>query len=298
MSVSETQRPVLSRRPLFWVVVAALPVGLIAYEWLSPGLFEPTPEGGLGLLLAAAQTMLAVLIVFLLDVRRSVALLLGTLAFAWGVLVSTPLAMFINTAWIAALTKAGLGTVSASMVAPIDEELAKAVGALLILALLLPRRVGPLQGLIVGFLVGAGFEIAENFGYAMNAASAASPSQVLSTVVETFVVRSTQGLLLHALWTGAIAAGLGAVVGATTRRARLIAALTTVGLLASNMLFHALWDLPQITTSGAEAALWGASLYSIIIAVFIVVWFVSRRLDRRVRRPAPPAPPTESPAVP
>ncbi len=283
MSTS-TPAPTIARRPLFWALVAALPVGSIACLYLSPSLFDPSPEWALGLLLATAQTLLAVLIVFLLDTRRSIGLLFGALAFAWGALVSTPLAMFVNTAWIAALTKAGLGTVSAAMVAPIDEELAKAIGALLVLALLLPRRVGPLQGLIVGFLVGAGFDIAENFSYAMNAASAAEPSQVLPTVIDTFVLRSTDGLLLHALWTGVIAAGIGAAVGASTTRARSVALLTTAGLLLSTMLFHALWDLPQLSTSSTEAAVRGALLYSTIVAVFLVVWFVGWRRDRRARR--------------
>lgn len=284
MSTSTRTPTTLARRPLFWALVAALPVGLIACLYLSPSLFDPSPEWALGLLLATAQTLLAVLIVFLLDTRRSIGLLFGALAFAWGVLVSTPLAMFVNTAWIAALTKAGLGTVSAAMVAPVDEELAKAVGALLVLALLLPRRVGPLQGLVVGFLVGAGFEIAENFSYAMNAASAAERSQVLPTVIDTFVLRSTEGLLLHALWTGVIAAGIGAAVGASTARARSVALLTTAGLLLSTMLFHGLWDLPQLSTSSAEAAVRGALLYSTIVAVFLVVWFVGWRRDRRARR--------------
>ncbi len=288
MTTSTPAPTALARRPLFWVLVAALPVGLIACLYLSPSLFDPTPEWALGLLLATAQTLLALLIVFLLDTRRSIGLLFGALAFAWGVLVSTPLAMFVNTAWISALTKAGLGTVSAAMVAPIDEELAKAIGALLVLALLLPRRVGPLQGLIIGFLVGAGFEIAENFSYALNAASAAERSHVLSTVIDTFVLRSTEGLLLHALWTGVIAAGIGAAVGASTAKARSVALLTTAGLLLSAMLFHALWDLPQLSTSSAEAAVRGALLYGTIVAVFLVVWFVGWRRDRRARRSGDP----------
>jgi RsiW-degrading membrane proteinase PrsW (M82 family) len=275
----------LVRRPLFWIILAAFPTGLIAWLLISPGSFEPSPERGFAFLIGLAQLAAVLLLIFLLDTRRSVPVSLGILAFAWGVLVATPLAIYLNTVWIEAWTRAGFGTVAASMVAPIDEEVGKAVGVLVILALLLPRRINPFQGVMVGFLVGAGFEIYENVSYAANAASAVEdPSQSMAAVLETFAVRTSSGFLLHALCTGVVGAGIALALGATTRRARRIGLLATGGLLLIAIVLHALWDLPQLFTSNAASETWAAGLYAVIIGTFLTVWFLTRRADRRMHR--------------
>lgn len=272
------------RRPLFWAVLASFPIGLLVWAQISPGSFEPSLESVVSNLLGIAQLVIVLVLVFLLDTRRTIPLHLATMAFVWGVVVATPMSIYLNTDWLAAWARAGFGTVSAAIVAPVSEELSKAVGALLVLALVLPRRVGPFQGVIVGFLVGAGFEICENVSYGVKAAFAvADPSQSMGAILETFVARSSAGFLLHALCTGIIGAGIALALTATTRRERAIGVLTTGGLMLLAMTLHSLWDLPQLFTSSSQSEIWSNGLYAVMVGSFLTVWFLSRRSDRRAR---------------
>ncbi len=167
----------------------------------------------------------------------------------------------------------------AALAAPIDEELAKGAGVLLLLTLA-PRLVrSPFDGLIIGAFVGLGFQISEDISYAW--IGAANSFGDLGAAWSTIVARTLASIPSHWMYTGIFGAGLIWFIGRPDVPAR---KGLGAGLMLTAMMMHGVWD--------ASAALAGDNVISIVpglvafllISVFVWVYDNSVSIEREWMR--------------
>ena len=167
----------------------------------------------------------------------------------------------------------------AALAAPIDEELAKGAGVLLLLTLA-PRLIrSPFDGLILGAFVGLGFQISENISYAW--IGAANSFGDLGATWSTIIGRTLASIPSHWMYTGIFGAGLIWFIGRPEVPAR---KGLGAGLMLSAMVMHGLWD--------ASAAIAGDNAISIVpgivaftlIGVFVWVYDNSASTEREWMR--------------
>ena len=168
----------------------------------------------------------------------------------------------------------------AAMTAPFNEELLKLAGIVLV-AVAFPHAVrGPIDGFIVGALVGLGFEVAENLIYGLNTVVGAGGVNGAEAVVQSTLLRVLlTGLGSH--W--AMSAVAGTAVGLLAAAGWLpggVRALGAAALIVAAMVMHWLFDSPLL-----------AGIAGIIVkvlfdfAVAMAVYFTARHTHRRrVRR--------------
>jgi RsiW-degrading membrane proteinase PrsW (M82 family) len=168
----------------------------------------------------------------------------------------------------------------AALAAPIDEELAKGAGVLL-LVILAPKLIrSPFDGLILGAFVGLGFQISEDISYAW--IGAANSFGDVGAAQSTVVVRTLASIPSHWMYTAIFGAGLIWFIGRPDVPAR---KGLGVGLMLTAMLVHGLWD--------ASAAITGNSVFgwivpttvaAILISVFIWVYETTQPIEREWMR--------------
>jgi RsiW-degrading membrane proteinase PrsW (M82 family) len=167
----------------------------------------------------------------------------------------------------------------AAFAAPINEELAKGAGVLLLLTLA-PRLIrSPFDGLILGAFVGLGFQISEDVSYAW--IGAANSFGDLGAAWSTIIARTLASIPSHWMYTGIFGAGLIWFIGRPEMPAR---KGLGAGLMLTAMLMHGLWD--------ASAALAGDNVISIVpgivafglISVFVWVYDSSASIERKWMR--------------
>ena len=140
----------------------------------------------------------------------------------------------------------------AALAAPIDEELAKGAGVLLLL-ILAPKLIrSPFDGLILGAFVGLGFQISEDISYAW--IGAANAFGDVGAAQSTIVVRTFASIPSHWMYTAIFGAGLIWFIGRPDVPAR---KGLGVGLMLTALLMHGLWD--------ASAAITGNSVFGWIV---------------------------------
>ena len=215
------------------VVLAALPVGpvIACFVWLDRYEPEPVP--------------------------------LLVVAFGWGALVATAVALLLQLLdQVVFDTGDAWGGVVA---APITEEGAK--GLFVLLLLWFRRRVldGVLDGIVYAGLVGVGFAFTENILYLGGAylgEDGAGPGGIRSATA-LFVVRGIFSPFAHPLFTSLTGVGVGVAVLARTRRWRILGPV--LGYLAA-VTAHASWN--------ASAFLDGGQLFVLTYVVAMVPAFL------------------------
>ncbi len=156
-------------------------------------------------------------------------------AIAWGAIAAIGLTLLVD---IGLTLLVGLrdDTFAAVVQAPIVEEFWKGLGVFLIF--LVARRAfdGPIDGVVYGALVGAGFAFTENIQYFAISLIEGGGSQL--TV--TFVVRALLSPFAHAMFT----ALTGFAIGLAARRYASAGGALGAGLLGmlGAILLHALWN--------------------------------------------------------
>lgn len=265
------------RQPVFWVLATGI---LVCAPLQVRDLMQQEPAGvvlTVSLLVAAAE-----LVAFWIVARVLGARVLGgrhpeptslrIAALAWGLTVVPVIAAFANTLHFRVLNGLGLHAFAAAIAAPVDEDLLRFIGVLGVLGLAAPRGLTVRGGLVLGFLVGSGFEVSENLAFLFS-------STDLAGTLQLALVRLGIGFGLHALWTGIAGASLAYVLG---RRSAGLAprwGVAVLGLLLP-MLLHALWDAPSPSISPPV-------VYSILGAVYLLTltafvgWAVASRERRR-----------------
>lgn len=206
-------------------------LGLIAYFVWALG-----PAASLiGMVLALVPLTIVFFGVFFIDRWEPEPRSLVAFAIAWGAIASVGLALLIDLLLTLLLGRRG-DDLTAVLQAPIVEESAKGLGVLLIF--LMARRAfdGPVDGIVYGALVGAGFAFTENIQYfAISLIEGGA-----SDLTVTFVLRGLMSPFAHAMFTSVtgFAIGLAARRGASTGR---VLGHGVVGLVGA-MALHALWN--------------------------------------------------------
>ena len=204
--------------------------------------------------LAAAQEIPLVLVgVALVRVLRPVrapSLTWSAAAVAWGATAAAGCALLANKGLISLWAK-GAGphfaaSWSASLSAPLNEELLKLCGVIMIVLAAPAVIQGPLDGMVVGALVGLGFQATENMTYGLNAIVLSGATEPGRAVVNSALVRvGLTALGSHWAMTAVGGAGVGYIV-ARVRGTAHGGVLPAVACLLSAMAMHLLFDAPQL----------------------------------------------------
>ncbi len=194
-------------------------------------------------------------------------------AVIWGATAATGYALSANQGltglWAKGAGVAFAGNWSAALTAPVNEELLKVAGVVLI-ALAAPRAIrGPLDGMIYGALTGLGFQVMENFTYALNNIPLTGGTNSAEAVVISTVVRGLTSLGSH--WGMTAVAGAG--VGYLAARGLRGGAPRAAACLAAAMAMHLLFDAPAP----------GAAILLKIAINFVVVLVFYLKLQRGYR---------------
>ena len=194
-------------------------------------------------------------------------------AVIWGATAATGYALSANQG-LTGLWAKGAGVEfasnwSAALTAPVNEELLKVAGVVLI-ALAAPRAIrGPLDGMIYGALTGLGFQVMENVTYSLNNIPLTGATNPAEAVVISTVVRGLTSLGSH--WGMTAVAGAG--VGYLAARGLRGGAPRAAACLAAAMVMHLLFDAPAP----------GAAILLKIAINFVVVLVFYLQLRRGYR---------------
>jgi RsiW-degrading membrane proteinase PrsW (M82 family) len=208
---------------------------------------------GAALLAVVLETPLAVVgfvVLRLLRPVRQPALIWSGAAIVWGATAAAGCALLANRGLIGLWAK-GAGTRfaadwSASLSAPLNEELLKLCGVVMVVLAAPAVIQGPLDGLIFGGLVGLGFEATENVTYGLNNIVLSGAVHPLRAVVDSFAVRvGLSALGSHWTMSAVAGAGVGYLV-ARRRGAQHGGILPAVACLLAAMAMHLVFDAPQI----------------------------------------------------
>jgi RsiW-degrading membrane proteinase PrsW (M82 family) len=252
----------------FWVYCALVAVGAYVL-WGQLSIARAAYSGALAEGIVAFGLLALVYLWFIHygDRYTTVPIELAAAAFVWGFVAATgAFALLGNDAFMSLYAKLFGASFAfdwgAGLAAPIDEELAKGAGVLLLLTLA-PRLIrSPFDGLIVGAFVGLGFQISEDISYAW--IGAADAFNDVGAARSTIVVRSLSSIPSHWMYTGIFGAGLVWFVGRPDVAPR---RWLGAGLMLAAMLMHGLWD--------ASAAIGGNSFFGWIIPVAVAGTLIS-----------------------
>jgi RsiW-degrading membrane proteinase PrsW (M82 family) len=187
-------------------------------------------------------------------------------AIIWGAAAATGCALLANEGlgglWAKSAGPAFAATWSASLSAPLNEELLKVCGVVMVV-LAAPRVIrGPLDGMVIGALVGLGFQAAENVTYGLNAVALGGAVDPARAVLRSAGYRiGVTGLGSHWAMTAVAGAGVGYVV--RRGRAGLPPAIACVlAAMAMHLLFDAPY-VPLLVKVGANLA--GAAAFYLVL---------------------------------
>ncbi|QCQ15567.1 PrsW family intramembrane metalloprotease [Microbacterium sp. RG1] len=200
------------------------------------------------------------------------------LALGWGAIAAVALALGVDLVLLLTLGRGDsqLALLLQSVVqAPIVEEIGKGLGVLLIFAAARRFFDGPVDGIVYGGLIGAGFAFTENIQYFASAFIEGGFTQASAT----FFVRGILSPFAHVMFTAVTGFALGL---AARRGVRLGGALGPwlLGLVGAIAL-HALWNGSALL--GDFFALY-AVLQVPLFVIFVVAIVLLRREEARLTR--------------
>lgn len=234
----------------------------------------------LSISLAAAiiPTIAYVLVFYWADRYEREPIWLTAVAFLWGaipaVIVSVIGEFVLGWPWMDAPDSVAGAVVSGAVIAPIVEEIAKAVALFLIFLIMRHEFDGVLDGVVYGALIGLGFAMTENFFYFVGAYDEGGYGQL--TVV--IFLRAVLFGMNHAFYTGLTGIGLG--LARTARRQEAHLWWILFGLVAA-IVTHSLHNLGA---SLAEVNLIGFGLSLLVAAAGLLLMLVAILLSWRHER--------------
>ena len=168
----------------------------------------------------------------------------------------------------------------AALTAPVNEELAKGAGILLLLTLA-PRSIrSPFDGLIIGALVGLGFQISEDISYAF--IGAANAFGDVGAAWATIIPRTLASIPSHWMFSGLFGAGLVWFIGRPEVPAR---KGLGAALMLTAMLMHGLWNASSgIGGDSAFAWIVPTTVACVLIGVFVWVYVTTVPVEREWMR--------------
>ncbi|MBD7957036.1 PrsW family intramembrane metalloprotease [Microbacterium sp. Sa4CUA7] len=200
------------------------------------------------------------------------------LAVAWGAVAAVVIALAVDfgiTLVIGADGSVARDVFSSVVQAPIVEEAAKGLGVFLIFARARRAFDGPVDGIVYGALVGAGFAFTENILYF---ASSLLEGGVAETTM-TFFVRGILSPFAHVMFT----AITGYALGRAARRGSSAAAAMPTWLagMAGAALLHAVWNGSAVF---ADFFALYVTLQVPLFVLFIIGVVLLRREEARLTR--------------
>ncbi|HVN10480.1 MAG TPA: PrsW family intramembrane metalloprotease [Kineosporiaceae bacterium] len=242
----------VSRQPILLAVLVLAVVAVPQTSLVIQRLVQSEPKAGpVTLIVWGLYAVPLLALILTVDYFEHEPWWLVALALVWGGLIATGLALSANSAVQSILTTTeGLSFTTqwgAAIAGPTDEELLKGLGVV-VCALLASRRMrSPVDGFILGAVVGLGFQVVEDIVYTANVmATGADP---WSALWEMFLLRGIMaGLWSHAVYTGLFGLGLGyALTRPDWPRGRQV--LAVVAGFAAAWTLHFLWNSPLIVDS-------------------------------------------------
>ena len=272
-------------RPLYWVLcaliaaAAAIPVVQVLK---SPPPTDPAAEVPAYLILVAQLAALWAIAWLVARRMRQQTVGMRILAIVVGATIALSLAVLVSSIVSAAVGIFGMEAPPA-VIAPLSEDTSRLLGVLLLLVLASRSRITALDGAVLGFLVGTGFEVMENLLYAVQAGGGGES-------LRSMLLRSLFGFGLHPMWTAISGAVLAACLGRLQRGERARWGTLVITLLGV-MVLHGMWDAaPLFADSVLPATISLVTVsYAATITAFILV-------ARGARREALAAGSTEAPA--
>lgn len=235
-SAPPTPMPVRPRRTggaLIWVgaVLVLVLIGLVGY-FVS---FLGTAASLVGMLLALLPLVGVWFVVRLIDRWEPEPRPIVVFAVAWGAVASVALALGVDLV-LSLLVGPRADAFSSVIQAPVVEELAKALGILLIYAAARRTFDGPVDGIVYGALIGAGFAFTENIQYFAISLIEGGVGQASVT----FFLRGILSPFAHVMFT----ALTGFAFGLAARRALGAGAALRYGIvgLLGAIVLHAVWN--------------------------------------------------------
>jgi RsiW-degrading membrane proteinase PrsW (M82 family) len=161
---------------------------------------------------------------------------------------------------------------TSTLVAPVVEELGKAVVLVLLYRRFRHEISGPLDGVVYATMVGLGFATVENILYYGQSVADGSLPVV-------FVLRGVLSPFAHPLFTAAFGIGLGLLAAGRTRR---VAGAPVLGLLLAVGL-HALWNGSTDFGAGGVLLMFFGLMVPVFFAMVVLCRKEARREQRRIR---------------
>ncbi|MFC6093025.1 PrsW family intramembrane metalloprotease [Saccharothrix lopnurensis] len=272
------------RNAAFWVYVLGVGGGaltMLRYFGQGGGFYAPALTGGV-LLFGLYLVPWLLLLRHHNRYTRQPAGLLAT-GFAWGGVAATFwIALPANTALLDIWAKVG-GTAFASdwaagLIAPINEEVGKALGLVLLIGLA-PRLVrSAYDGFVIGAFTGLGFQVFEDVLYVFNGATQNFGVDQLGSSLQVFLLRGASGIVSHALFSAIFCAGLMWVLGRAPGERDVPRGVLT---MLTAMVFHFAWD--DMAGLSGGGALFFLLLPLIAVVELVVLFHVLRHAARRER---------------
>lgn len=262
-----------------WALVAIAPVmaaGLLLNVLVFSGLGRLAPVA----FVVGVAICAAVIAVVLLLLRRAElwrpAGAWPLLPLAWGGLACYVFPVVAGDALSTIAAAIGWEDATASLMGAWPEEIGKGLGIALAMLALSKLWNRAWDGVVVGMLVGLGFELVENVQYGLTGALEDANSD-FDGMVATWVIRGIAGPGLHVFFSGI--AGLGIAVAlfgrglAPARRW-----LYGVGTPLVGFVLHFLWNYAWPETAGVWVHL---VVWPVSIACLILCWRAGKRMSPR-----------------
>ncbi|WP_336632507.1 MULTISPECIES: PrsW family intramembrane metalloprotease [unclassified Microbacterium] len=236
LAVSGALRQGRSAPVWIFAVLFLLLVAVVAYLVTFLGVVAPV----VGMVLALVPLAGVLWAVRIVDRWEPEPFSLVLFAVAWGAVAAVVIALGVDVLLGIAFPAApGDGTreaLSSVVQAPLVEEFAKGLGVFLVFVFGRRAFDGPLDGIVYGALVAAGFAFTENILYFATSLIEGGPAETAFT----FVLRGILSPFAHVMFTAVTgyAIGCAARAGASVGRAAALGLAGMVGAVA----LHALWN--------------------------------------------------------
>lgn len=261
------------KQPVFWLwlVLCSLAGAFAVFELVVIASQSSVPAVSAAIVLLLVQAAIFWSVLRLLPRVKRQPMSLQVAALVWGLTANAGLAILANSSYSEPLQGFGLASFSASLSAPINEDAFRLLGVLVVLILAYAQRITVMDGVIYGFLVGAGFELFENLLYALQ-------GDDFGTVIQSGITRLLMGFGLHALWTAIAAAALAYCL---SRRQQHLGGRwwVLVPAVVLPMALHAAWDAPAISVLAPLVFAVYIVLYALSLGAFLMVVRWGRRSE-------------------
>ena len=260
---------------MLWVLAAVLAVvcaGLIAYMLTFLGAEAAIVAG----LLALVPLTIVLFAIRLIDRWEPEPRGLVAFAVAWGAIAAVAIALAVDLVVVLVLGSAAVPDAISSVVqAPIVEEVAKGLGVLILFVAARRSFDGPVDGVVYGALVGAGFAFTENILYFADSLLTGGAADAATT----FFLRGILSPFAHVMFTALIGYGVGLAARAGLSRGAALGPWLA-GVVAGTVL-HAFWNGSAML---ADFFVLYVTLQVPLFVLFILAIVLLRREEARLTR--------------